>query len=218
MSFSTPIYPGVDPDENLGPRLNAVAFSFITLSFVTLILRLISRLRTKVPIEADDWLILIAAVRPLSNTYPIVADYRLLTHVFQILSWGFAITAVVEVQRNFAGQHIGKSDAYHLTEFSKALYGMILIFYPALTFSKLSLLAFYWRIFRITNARLPLQVVAALHILYMLTTVSITTINKKLPRIKSINRSWLPFSAVYLFKASGIRLSKVDASTILCPS
>lgn len=62
MSLSTPIYPAIDPDEDIGPRLNAVAVAFIALTFVTLILRLISRIRTNIRIEADDWLILIAAV------------------------------------------------------------------------------------------------------------------------------------------------------------
>lgn len=62
MSFPTPIYPGVDPDENAGPQMNAVAVAFITLTFVVLILRVISRIRTNVSIGADDWLILTAAV------------------------------------------------------------------------------------------------------------------------------------------------------------
>jgi len=63
MSFPTPLYPGVDPDANQGPQLNAVAIAFIVLSLVTLVLRLISRLRTRVPIGTDDFLILAAAVR-----------------------------------------------------------------------------------------------------------------------------------------------------------
>ena len=63
MSFPTPLYPGVNPDENDGPELNAVAIAFIILSFVTLVLRLISRLRTKISFGLDDWLILAAAVR-----------------------------------------------------------------------------------------------------------------------------------------------------------
>jgi len=52
-----------DPEANQGPQLNAVAIAFIVLSFVTLVLRLISRLRTRVPIGTDDFLILAAAVR-----------------------------------------------------------------------------------------------------------------------------------------------------------
>lgn len=62
MSFQTPVYPGINLNADQGPQLNAVGIAFIVLSFVTLVLRLISRLRTKVPIEADDWLIVAAAV------------------------------------------------------------------------------------------------------------------------------------------------------------
>jgi len=69
-----------------------------------------------------------------------------LTIRLQILSWGYTATAVVEVQYNFYGQHVGKSDAYHLEEFSKGLYGLAIVYPLALTFSNLSLLALYWRI------------------------------------------------------------------------
>lgn len=79
---------------------------------------------------------------------------------------------MAEVQYNFYGQHVGKSDAYHLEEFSKGLYGLAIVYPLALTFSKLSLLALYWRIFRVTTARLPLQIVAALNIGWMLAAVS----------------------------------------------
>ena len=62
MSFTTPVYPGVHLDGNQGPQMNAVAIVFTTLSFLTLALRLFSRLRTQVPIGMDDWLIVVAAV------------------------------------------------------------------------------------------------------------------------------------------------------------
>lgn len=62
MSLTTPIYPGVNPDANEGPQTNAVAIAFIVLTCITLILRLISRLYTYVPIDLDDWLIVVAAV------------------------------------------------------------------------------------------------------------------------------------------------------------
>ena len=67
MSFTTPIYPGVNPDANDGPQMNAVAIIFIVLSFITLVLRYFSRLYTHVPIELDDWLIVVAAVRLYNN-------------------------------------------------------------------------------------------------------------------------------------------------------
>ena len=63
MSLITPVYPGVNLDANDGPQMNAVAIVFIILSGLTLVLRLFSRLSTRIPIEMDDWLIVIAAVR-----------------------------------------------------------------------------------------------------------------------------------------------------------
>ena len=67
MSFTTPIYPGVNLDANDGPQMNAVAIIFIVLSFITVILRYFSRLFTQVPIGMDDWLIVVAAVRLHNN-------------------------------------------------------------------------------------------------------------------------------------------------------
>lgn len=79
---------------------------------------------------------------------------------------------VVEVEQNYYGQHIGKSDANHVEQFNKGLYGLAIIYPPALTFSKLSLLALYWRIFGVTTARRPLQIVAALNVGWMVAAVS----------------------------------------------
>lgn len=62
MSFTTPVYPGVDLDANEGPQLNAVAIVSIILSLITLVLRFFSRLHTHVSIGLDDWLIVVAAV------------------------------------------------------------------------------------------------------------------------------------------------------------
>ena len=67
MSFTTPTYPGINLDANEGPQTNAVAIVFIVLSFITLVLRFFSRLNTHVPIELDDWLIVVAAVRPYQS-------------------------------------------------------------------------------------------------------------------------------------------------------
>lgn len=82
---------------------------------------------------------------------------------------------IVEVEHNYYGQHIGKTDAYHLDGFNKGLYGLAIVYPLALTFSKLSLLALYWRIFRVTSARRPLQIVAALNIAWMIAAVSNTS-------------------------------------------
>ena len=63
MSFTTPTYPGINLDANDGPQMIAVAIVFIVLTFITLVLRYLSRLFTHVSIELDDWLIVVAAVR-----------------------------------------------------------------------------------------------------------------------------------------------------------
>ena len=67
MSFTTPIYPGVNLDANDGPQMDTVAIIFIVFTFITLVLRYYSRLATNVSIELDDWLIVVAAVRLHNN-------------------------------------------------------------------------------------------------------------------------------------------------------
>ena len=79
---------------------------------------------------------------------------------------------IVEVEHHFYGQHIHKSNDHHLEEYHKGLYGLAIVYPLALTFSKLSLLALYWRIFRVTSARRPLLIVAALNIGWMIAAVS----------------------------------------------
>ena len=83
-------------------------------------------------------------------------------------------TAIIlfEVQHNYYGQHIGKSDMVHLEYYLKGLYGLAITYPIALTFSKLSLLAIYWRIFRVTTARRPMQIAAGLNIAWMIAAVS----------------------------------------------
>ncbi|MCJ1251006.1 hypothetical protein MMC30_008237 [Trapelia coarctata] len=142
MSFPTPEVPGLDPDANYGPQMNSVAAAFLCLSVAVIALRFFSRVYTRIEVGTDDWLIVAAAV----------------------FSWAYTIEVIVEVQQNYYGQHIGKSDPYHLTQFFKGLYGLAIIYPVALSLSKLSLLALYWRIFRVTTARLPMQIAAALNI------------------------------------------------------
>lgn len=91
-----------------------------------------------------------------------------------MFSWGYTATVIVEVEHDYYGQHIGKSDTYHLEEFNKGLYGLAIVYPLALTLSKSSLLALYWRIFRRTNAKRRLQIVAALNIVWMIAAVSNT--------------------------------------------
>lgn len=90
----------------------------------------------------------------------------------QALCWTLSALLVVEAQQNFFGQHIGKSDRSHLTSFMKIMYGAIILYTMALTSSKLSLLALYWRIFRGSTRQWPIIIAVAVNIVWMLITVS----------------------------------------------
>ncbi|KAB8290255.1 hypothetical protein EYC80_011121 [Monilinia laxa] len=145
----TPIYPGVELDANQGPYVNALVITFTAISFITICLRLFSRWWTKIEMWWDDYLILFAAA----------------------LCWTLSALLIVEAQQNFFGQHIGKSDRSHLTSFMKIMYGAIILYTIALTSSKLSLLALYWRIFRGSTRQWPIIVAVAVNIVWMLVTV-----------------------------------------------
>lgn len=119
---------------------------------------------------------------------------------------------MVEIKQNYYGQHIHKSDEHHLIEYEKGLYGLAIVYPVALTFSKLSLLALYWRIFRVTTARRPLQIVAAVNIGWMLAAVSHTYLTTEVMFAADPRRFSLVSSAAYLFKVSGTKPSKVDVS------
>ena len=95
----------------------------------------------------------------------------MLIRVLQVFSWGYTATVIAEVQHNYYGQHIGKSDAYHLEEFFKGLYALAIVYPIALALSKLSLLSLYWRIFRVTTARPALQIAAGLNVAWAIAAV-----------------------------------------------
>lgn len=160
-SFPTPYVPGLDINANRGPQMNAVGASFIVITFLVLLLRLISRLYTHIRIWLDDWLILAAA----------------------IFCWAYTVGVIVLVQYDYYGQHISKSNPHLVEEYFKGLYGIAIIYPIALTLSKLSLLALYWRVFRITSARRPLQVVAALNIGWMIAAVKPSLCFDPAPRL-----------------------------------
>ena len=68
--FETPLYPGVNPDDNLGPQLNTVCVVFMCLSFVTVVLRFVSRILNSIRLALDDWFIIAAAVGQVGLTAP----------------------------------------------------------------------------------------------------------------------------------------------------
>jgi type II secretory pathway component PulF len=63
--FPTPVYPGVDPEADLDPQLNAVCVAFICISFIAIAFRFIARKVTGINYGWDDWLIILAAVSAL---------------------------------------------------------------------------------------------------------------------------------------------------------
>ncbi|KAF7923072.1 uncharacterized protein EAE98_007777 [Botrytis deweyae] len=143
MSFTTPIYPGINLEANEGPLLKAVSIAFIALTVCTVAIRFFSRWYTKIPLGLDELFILIAAVQLLSIVYTAVI--------------------IVEVNNNFYGQHVHKSDPEHLEAYLKGLYALALLYPIALSTSKLSLLALYWRVFAVTGGKVPIIFASAIN-------------------------------------------------------
>ncbi|TGO27834.1 hypothetical protein BPAE_0036g00450 [Botrytis paeoniae] len=141
MSFTTPIYPGINLEANEGPLLKAVSIAFIALTVCTIAIRFFSRWYTKIHLGLDELFILIAA----------------------ILSIVYTAVIIVEVNNNFYGQHVHKSDPEHLEAYLKGLYALALLYPIALSTSKLSLLALYWRVFAVTGGKIPILFASAIN-------------------------------------------------------
>ncbi|KAF5871037.1 putative integral membrane protein [Botrytis fragariae] len=141
MSFTTPIYPGINLEANEGPLLKAVSIAFIALTVCAIAIRFFSRWYTKIPLGLDELFILIAA----------------------ILSIAYTAVIIVEVNNNFYGQHVHKSDPEHLEAYLKGLYALALLYPIALSTSKLSLLALYWRVFAATGGKVPILFAGAIN-------------------------------------------------------
>ncbi|TEY59784.1 hypothetical protein BOTCAL_0186g00050 [Botryotinia calthae] len=141
MSFATPIYPGIDLEANEGPLLKTVSIAFITLTECTITIRLFSRWYTKISLGLDELFVSIAA----------------------ILSIAYTAVIIVEVNNNFYGQHVHKSDPEHHEAYLKGLYALALLYPIALSTSKLSLLALYWRVFAVTGGRVPILFASAIN-------------------------------------------------------
>ncbi|THV46038.1 hypothetical protein BGAL_0424g00050 [Botrytis galanthina] len=141
MSFTTPIYPGINLEANEGPLLKAVSIAFIALTVCTIAIRFFSRWYTKISLGLDELFIIIAA----------------------ILSIVYTAVIIVEVNSNFYGQHVHKSDPEHLEAYLKGLYALALLYPIALSTSKLSLLALYWRVFAVTGGKVPILFASAIN-------------------------------------------------------
>jgi len=90
----------------------------------------------------------------------------------QAISWTFSIIVIVQVKQNYFGQHVGKSDIPHIVDLLRSIYILSLIYLPAITTSKLSLLALYWRAFAESKGKWPVIIAAGINILWMVVVVS----------------------------------------------
>lgn len=88
---------------------------------------------------------------------------------------GEALTGVLGIQNGF-GLHIW--DIKHMTK-EKALFQTKLLLYiaelmyaSALFFAKASILSFYWRMFRVTNIKLPIQILFTCAVIWIIIRVS----------------------------------------------
>ncbi|CAD6452955.1 22fca002-3190-48d2-8734-e08a010868c9 [Sclerotinia trifoliorum] len=90
---------------------------------------------------------------PSSELYDFQAPAMSLTTLVYpgALSMAYTAIIIVRVQTNFCGQHIGKLDPGHLEAYLEGLYVLAIIYPVALSMSKLSLLAPYWRAFAVTR-------------------------------------------------------------------
>ncbi|ATZ57857.1 hypothetical protein BCIN_15g03810 [Botrytis cinerea B05.10] len=178
MSFATPIYPGIDLEANEGPLLKTVSIAFITLTACTIAIRFFSRWYTKISLGLDELFVSIAA----------------------ILSIAYTAVIIVEVNNNFYGQHVHKSDPEHLEAYLKGLYALALLYPIALSTSKLSLLALYWRVFAVTGGRVPILFASAINaawgiaaVSYLLTTTPLCCLKFKFLFFERIIRPILPY-------------------------
>ncbi|KAF7906297.1 hypothetical protein EAF00_000576 [Botryotinia globosa] len=110
----------------------------------------------------------------INSVSGIFIGISLITIFVRVFSrWWTKIDALLifEVQHNYCGQHIGKMDIPHLISFVKGLYVATIMYPIALTFSKLSLLALYWRIFRVPKGQMPFIGAAAVNTAWMTAAV-----------------------------------------------
>lgn len=92
-----------------------------------------------------------------------------------MLSWGYSAGVIAEVQQNFYGQHVGKTDAAHLKAWFQGLFAIAILYPIALTASKLSLLALLYRIFGVSSARVPMLVVGGFNVAWTIAAVSFSS-------------------------------------------
>ncbi|KAJ4317792.1 hypothetical protein N0V84_007154 [Fusarium piperis] len=131
------------------PDLWAAEFVTFAAATIFLILRLVSRRLTRIRLWWDDYFALMCYTMAL----------------------GWLVILPIWIQ-NGLGLHIW--DIKHLTK-EKALFQTKLLLYiaelmyaSALFFAKASILSFYWRMFRVTNIKLPIQVLFTCAVIWII--------------------------------------------------
>jgi hypothetical protein len=98
-----------------------------------------------------------------------------------------------EVNCNFFGQHIEKSNSDNVQDFLKGVFGAAILYPVALTFSKLSILAFYDRLFGVGKGKIPMRVAGILNLSWMAVAVSSDSASKLTS--SSLNLIFLPIDS-----------------------
>ncbi|KAF4988105.1 hypothetical protein FGRMN_9971 [Fusarium graminum] len=141
------------------PNLYASICITLPIAALVLILRLLARRTTRSGYGIDDWLAVIAFIGAL----------------------GYSVDNLVYVIGFGLGQPL-KDGPSHLTEDQRLERSYILIWLSSLTYTiaiggaKFAILAFYWRLFKYTWSRIPIQVVTILCGIWFLVRIFLLTL------------------------------------------
>ncbi|KNB16491.1 hypothetical protein FOXG_21682 [Fusarium oxysporum f. sp. lycopersici 4287] len=144
--------------------INVSISVFVTLALaaLALVLRLAARRSTKMDLGPDDMLAIVAFVSlPPSALIWKIADLRA-----GAFHWGL-------------GQSLGDltdENAMHdiLTKSRLSLFIVELLYSFSISSSKLAILAFYWRLFKTSNIRVPILVFAGMSIIWLVVRIFLT--------------------------------------------
>ncbi|KAF2235867.1 hypothetical protein EV356DRAFT_531424 [Viridothelium virens] len=138
--FPNPPVPGLDPNASKEGQLRSSGFAMIMLSFIAIVLRFTSRWLIDARILLDDWLILAALP----------------------FAWAEGIVDINGTYNYNFGKHIATLTPSTLEGFLAATWAFQLLYNFAIAFSKLSILALYWRIFHVPSFKIPLLITTSL--------------------------------------------------------
>lgn len=144
-----------------GPRLICILTPVTALATLVVLLRVALRLRRRVGVGLDDWLIIAAMVT--ANLFPpsiSSASFASSSNIFlslQILTWATYTIATLFVHLGGLGRPLLVNlaiDPDRLTINQKLLFSGEIIYPTAIATTKYSILAMYWRIFPTKTVRL----------------------------------------------------------------